>query len=151
MTRVEAAVALCMLAAGCGAADFAPTSSRVSPAVIRHFRGLPPGVDLTASQLSAHLRNARRVTPLVMHAGSRSIYLTTWASGGCPEVPTTVRAQGPRHVIIRTVIHDFESGDNACSADLAPTTSLLRLPWRIATDKPFTVRVDGVRVPLTKN
>ena len=50
--------------------------------------------------------------------------------------------KGDQEVVIRTVDHDFFGGDNACTTDLAATTSVVRLPDTIDRSKSLTVDVD---------
>lgn len=107
----------------------------MSSAVIDHFKGvpkggLPPACDGPSTQTC------------VGWADDHSIYVVTWGSGSCPLIPTTVDAEGNQEVVIRTVDHDFFKGDNACTADLAPTTSVVRLPVTIDSSKSLIVHVD---------
>lgn len=112
-----------------------------SSAVVRHFTGLPRGVHATKCGPMP-----RAQVPCVMWAGAHSIYVVTWGSGSCPNIPRSVTARSPRLVVIRT----FElGGDGACTADLAPTTSVVRLPSSVDDSVPVVVRVDGITRRLT--
>jgi hypothetical protein len=62
-----------------------------------------------------------------------------------------VFAWGTHRVVIRTVLHDFFAGDNACTGDLAPTTSVIRLPAVVDGSAPIEVTVDGHTVRLTRD
>lgn len=120
----------------------------VSPAltfglpVIGHFRG------------SRRMSAFRRVGTLPEHeavgglAGPRSIYVMTWGSGSCPKIPSSVEASGTDGVVIKTAEHDSYRGDTACTADLAVTTSVVRLPSSIDTTQALTAQIDGTNFRL---
>lgn len=112
----------------------------VSSAVVRHYRGLPPGVHTTTCGPVS-----RAQTPCVRWAGADAIYVVTWGSGSCPRIPRSVSADRPGLVVIRT----FElGGDGACTADLGPTTSVVRLPSLVDSSLAVAVRVDGTTTRL---
>jgi hypothetical protein len=72
----------------------------------------------------------------------------TWGSGSCPKIPSSVEASGTDGVVIKTVEHDFYRGDTACTADLAVTTSVVRLPSSIDTTHALTAQIDGTNSRL---
>ncbi|HEU5155694.1 MAG TPA: hypothetical protein VFU43_01775 [Streptosporangiaceae bacterium] len=112
-----------VLAVGCSPGTTSPKSIAVT-----HYRGLPPGV--APAQLSTGV-NA------VWRAGRLEI--TTWGSGSCPGVPTGLRARGA-HALEVTISDDYSG---ACTADLAPTTSVIEVPDGIASAGPLAVTVRG--------
>jgi hypothetical protein len=136
---VCAAAAIAVLVgtlAGCFSSG--ATGSHVSPAVIGHFRGFPTGVTVPAG------RNPGQSTkPWAAWASPRSIYVMTRRSGSCPNIPSSVEASGTDRVVIKTVEHDFYKGDTACTADLAVTTSVVRLPLSIDTTSRWQRRLTG--------
>jgi hypothetical protein len=125
--------------AACGSGG--PTHSHVSAAVIDHFKGVPKGgLPPTCGAPSTQT--------CVAWADDHSIYVITWGSGSCPMIPTSVDAKGDQEVVIRTVDHDFFKGDNACTTDLAATTSVVRVPETIDRSKILTVDVDEASTRL---
>ena len=72
----------------------------------------------------------------------------TWGSSSCPDVPGDVLAWGTHQVVVRTVGHDFFAGDTECTGDLAPTTSVVRLPDPVDGAGALEVTVDGRRLRL---
>lgn len=120
-----------VILAACSSAG--PTHSHISSAVTAHFKGVPNGIAVRRGN----------ATPWAERADGRAIYVMTWGSGSCPSIPRSVRARGPHRVVIDIVEHDFVSSDNSCSADLAVTTSRVRLPSSVASSQALTVRVDG--------
>lgn len=116
------------------------THSQVSPAVVNHFKGLPAGCAGASSQ-----------TPRACSAwrDAHSIYVITWGSDSCPTIPTSVDATSARKVVIRTVEHDFIEGDNSCTDDLTPSTSVVRLPSTIDGTKSLLVKVGDTSTRLS--
>jgi hypothetical protein len=49
---------------------------------------------------------------------------------------------------IETSEHDFHTQDNACTNDLVVTTSIVRLPSGVDTDRAVLVQIDGVSTRL---
>lgn len=58
-----------------------------------------------------------------------------------------MRADGQHRLIVKTKEHLFK-GDNACTADLAATTSTVKLPAGIDVTTPLRVEVDGTVITL---
>lgn len=79
-------------------------------------------------------------------AAARQLYLVTWGSSSCPKLPTKVAADGAHHLVIRTKAY-LAKGDNACTADLGPTTSTVTLPPE--SDDAAELRVDVDDTALT--
>lgn len=126
-----------------GCTSSGATGSHVSPAVIGHFRGFPTGVTVPANR-----HPGQSTKPWAAWAGPKSIYVMTWGSGSCPNIPSSVEATGPDRVLIKTVGHDFHKGDTACTADLAVTTSVVRLPSSIDTTRVLAAQIDGTSTRL---
>lgn len=138
-----AAAALVVPSALAACSGFGPTHSHVSPAVTGHFKGLPTG-----ATASPHDRHARLEEPWAMWAMPGSIYVMTWGSGSCPNIPSTVDAVDANHVVIKTTEHDFYKTDNACTGDMAVTTSVVRLPSGLDTTRALVVQIDGSSTKL---
>ncbi len=130
-----------LASAACSQGD--PTQSPVSPAVVSHFKGYPKGGHLSACEPRFQIRKA-----CAAWAPNGSIYVMTWGSGSCPNIPTSVSARGAREIVVRTVEHDFIEGDQACTADLAVTTAVVQIPTAIGDAQALFVRIDGTRTRL---
>jgi hypothetical protein len=124
--------------------SFGPNNSHVSAAVVDHFGGLPWGQHAPPESRAADVESAA-----VIRRDAHSIYVVTWGSGSCPDIPTSVRTIGPDRLSIRTVQHSFWSRANACTLDLAPTTSVVRLPASLVEARSLVVVVDGKVTRLT--
>jgi hypothetical protein len=116
--------------------------AHLSSAVVRHVRGLPPGV--SAQHWPPASASAYR--PSAAWAGPTSIYLMTWGSSSCPHLPTSVRADRPGQLLISTA-GDLYSG-GMCTADLSVTTSIVRLPAGIDSSRRLAVQINKTRVTL---
>jgi hypothetical protein len=105
-------------------------------AVVSMSRGMPSGIS-SASAPAATAAWRDRQTLLVI----------TWWSSSCPKLPTKVTAQGSDRIKIKTR-EWLPPGDNGCSGDLGPTTSVVRVPKSVDVNSPVTVTVDGAAVRL---
>lgn len=127
----------------CAVAACSGSGSSISKAVVTYTRGTPPGVSLGVSVSGA----GDDSEPFVTWAGPGRIFVVTYGSGSCPRLPTSVRSDGPHRVIVKTKAHLFD-GDNACTADLGPTTITVNIPDDIVENAAFTVKVDGSTTTL---
>lgn len=109
--------------------------SRVATAIVTHVRGLP-------SDLSPPPSHSAK--PFARWARSHQDYVTTWGSGSCPMLPTSVRADGAHKVRIKTAQH----GGPDCTADLGPTTSGVELPDETDDSAALVVTIDGTSTQL---
>lgn len=75
--------------------------------------------------------------------------VVAYGSSGCPTEPVAADARSARHVVV-TMRPRRPSGDSVCTADLAATLSVIRLPAVISAP-PLTVefRGEGHGVPRT--
>jgi hypothetical protein len=73
------------------------------------------------------------------------IFVVTFGSGSCPNLPTSVTASGS-HLIVITTHEHMSKGDDACTDDLGPTTSTVDVPKAISA--PFSVEIDGYKTVL---
>jgi hypothetical protein len=133
--RAAAAGFAVAVVAGCSG----PSSGTTGPKsiAVTHYRGLPPG---TAP--------SRPVPSIGVNATWRDgrLDITTWGSGSCPGVPTRARARG-EHAVEVTISADY---NGVCTADMAPTTSVIELPDGLAATGPLSVMVRGKgRGPVT--
>jgi len=134
-------VALACVLGGCSTG--APTDSHVSTAVLTHFRGVPRGVEVPQQAAAA-----KSPKPFAAWAAPGRVYVITWSSSSCPDIPAFVIPLRHDYVEIKTVAHDFHPGDNGCSADLGPTTSVVALPNDIDEHHPVTIWIDGMATNL---
>ena len=135
---VGAIVTLALVAASiCGCVGSGPPVSR---AVVTHTLGGPPS--LTARIVA----DVAATKPFAAWAGPHQIYVVAWGSGSCPHLPTLVYADRHNDVTVDTAEQSF--GADACTADLAPTTSTVSLPAGLDLSRPLRVRIDGTTTTL---
>lgn len=99
--------------------------------LVTYSKGLPPAITSRPAQPTA---------PIVGWASAGRIYIVTMGSSTCPNLPVTVRPDGPHRLIIKTKLH---APARACTADLGPTTSTVALPASIDPSTPLRVEIDG--------
>ena len=140
--RRRATPAMALLVCACSG----PAHSRTSPAVTTHFRGLPEAV-----RVPARAQAQRRTW--VAWAAAGAVYVITWGSSSCPNIPNSVKTAGLHQIVIKTAEHDFHRRDNACTSDLAATTSIVHLPATMDTTRPWAVQIDGAhrRLPAQRD
>jgi hypothetical protein len=132
---IVAAVLVAISVAAC-----AGSGPGVSSAVVTYTHGGPPAV------IARVVSNATATAPFAVWAGPREIYVVAWGSGSCPHLPTTVYADRHNDVIVKTEEQSF--GANACTADLGPTTSTVKLPTGVDLTKRLRVEIDGIATTL---
>lgn len=115
------------------------TQPQISPAVARHFKGLPKGITIPGDRRA-------QAEPWAAWAGKRTIYVMTWGSGSCPKLPSSVKAIDAGRIDIHT--EAISHKDAVCTADLAVTTSVVRLPATAATTRGLTIRIDRTTTHL---
>jgi len=74
----------------------------------------------------------------------RSLILTTWGSGSCPLMPTAVTLQNAHRITI-----SLSSVDGPCTADLAPTNSVIVAPAGLDASKPAIAKIQSNEVALS--
>ena len=80
---------------------------------------------------------------VVIHAGQRTLSLTTEGSSSCPTLPTGISAPVPTRLDI-TVSRG--SVDRICTANIAPTTGVVALPAGVDASAVTAVTVTDVTV-----
>lgn len=78
---------------------------------------------------------------------SRHLRVVTTGSSSCPVVPTTVRWDA-RDDVLRIGLSEPGDHPGACTADISPTTFVVRLPDEAPDAPGITVEVDGREVPV---
>jgi hypothetical protein len=121
----------------------APTETHVSSAVVRHFGGWPHDVTLLGAPGPRNDPN-----PRAAWAGPGRVYVLTYGSSSCPSIPTSVNAHDAHQLVIKTVEHDLYEQDDACTADLGPTTSVVEIPEEIDEHHAVLVEIDDVFIRL---
>jgi hypothetical protein len=116
-------VAMLVFVVGACGAEASP------PWLVRHYLGLPPGVALPA--------RARDTAEWV--AGAQMAVLT-WGSSGCPSL---LKVSGSSALTV-TVTMEVPSNGANCPADLAATTSVIRVPIALDVSPHVSITiVDG--------
>lgn len=85
----------------------------------------------------------------VARLDERTMLLTTWGSGSCPLVPTTLDVVSDAEIAV--AVHDrFADPDvpRSCTADLTPSSAVVELPAELDHSGPIVVRVNAVVLEL---
>ncbi len=82
--------------------------------------------------------------PLLRWGTADQLILTTWGSGSCPLLPTTVTLQNAHRITIR-----LASDDGPCTADLAPTNSVIVAPHGLDASQPAIAKIQSNEVALS--
>ena len=138
-SAVRAVLVAVLLATVTGCTSSAPDARLRSRLLISYTRGLPPGVVLAPSP--------SQVPAVSWAEPGRRVYVTTFGSGSCPELPQRISAQG-RHRVSITTATRLPANDEVCTLDLAPTTSTVTVPPGIDVSISVDVEVDGKTVRL---
>lgn len=144
---VFAALTLAGCAANMNRPAQAPTHSAesgVSPAVVRHFRGLPSGYAMPTCEVGG----ARRDPPCAAWAHPHLLYVTTWGSSSCPNLPTSVVVERPNLVSIAINGQSLYPPGTVCTADIALTTAVVRLPALVNSSTVVNVEINGTAFPI---
>ncbi|MFS0703942.1 hypothetical protein AB6N23_05400 [Cellulomonas sp. 179-A 9B4 NHS] len=112
-----------------------PVESPVPNVAETFFPGAPP--DVGSEEIA--------VTP---GDDPRQLLLVTWGSSTCPTLPDDVTWDAAAEVLRVTLTDATAYGDAACTADMAPTTSVVRLPDEAPDAAEVTVEVAGARLPV---
>lgn len=134
-----ACVLVAVTVAGCSSSATNVGTSR-SP-VARYSEGLAPGHAPPQSTLPG------LPPPEAAWDGPCVIYITTWGSGGYPELPSSVQVTGPDELTVRTHVDDLSHSD-ACASNLVADTSTIRVPTGIDPTRSVTIKIDGTTVNL---
>lgn len=98
------------------------------------LKGLPEASDVAGGVVEADFSS-----PLVLLSTDReSLVVVTFGSSSCRAVPTSIaESEG-------TLVLDFgATGGPFCTSDMAATTAWVTIPDGFATDRAFTVDLDG--------
>lgn len=109
--------------------------------------GMPEVVLATSRAVPPSAVSASATGPAAAWAADGALELVTWGSGFCPNLPTSVEADGTTRVSVKTE-EWHPPGTYGCTADLTPTTSTVRVPDGIDVTSPVTVTIDGQSVIL---
>lgn len=130
---VVLASAVVLVLAGCSHDD--PPAATVS-----HHLGMAPGLTTNGQLGSTTAAAAGWGDP-------GQLLIMTEGSSGCPALPDVVTAPDTHTVVVTTRVWVPPPND-ACSADLAPTTATVAIPSTIDDAAPVTVRIDSTEVHL---
>jgi hypothetical protein len=131
------AVAGMLTVAGCGSTD-------VPTIAVTYSRSTTVPAAETTVLLD---KNGAEVPQLRWGSGDQLI-LTTWGSGSCPELPTSMTLQNAHRLTIGLYSRPG-SGNNGCTADLTPTDSVITAPAGLDDGTPAVAQVEGNEVPLS--
>lgn len=105
--------------------------------LVSHHLGEPKGV-LTVGVPGSGARDA------VLRSGASRLEIVTWGSSGCPRLPVRMLTSAANTVSV-TMSDGAAPAGTTCTADLAPTTSVIQLPGTLDVAQPVGVAVvDGV-------
>ena len=108
----------------------------------------PEVVQATSREVPVSAVSVSTTGPAAAWAADGALQVVTWGSGSCPNLPTSVKADGANHVRVAT--EEWRPpGSNGCSADLSPTTSTVAVPEGIDVSSAVTVTIDDKDVTLT--
>ena len=109
-------------------------SASPHPIVLRTYHGIPSGA------VTQHPGFAGVIKPIAAFTSATTLSLTTWGSGSCPTVPTSLTVVDRTHLYVRTA--SSARAGSACTADLGPTTSEIAIsPDKIDTAGEVHVQV----------
>lgn len=139
--RVLGSIAI--LTAGCSSQALNPSTSALpTPSAVLSFgRGLPSTISTASSGSPVSSGDRAAWGP------PGQLLIVTYGSGSCPRLPNVVTGTGPHMVTVTTVTY-LSSTRPSCTADLSPTTSVVREPANLDETRPVTISVDGTRVGL---
>lgn len=129
------AAALALVVVACGQAAPAPP-----PWLVSHQLGLAQGASPVGGGPDALRDTAVRAT-------QDRIAVVSWGSSGCPRLPMRLVA-GPGNTISITMSNGAPPPFSSCTADMAPTTSIVQLPAGVDDAQQLRVTiVDGTNGP----
>ena len=121
---VLAGVLLVLAVAGCGA----PT---LPPWLVRYYPGIPAGVTTVKANATA------------VWMTSSEMAVVDWGSSGRPNLPTKLAVPASDHLTVTTTLYNPTS--SSCTADAAPTTSIIKVPAALSHTEDVTVPIlDGI-------
>jgi hypothetical protein len=129
--RFQALIAgavLMLFVAGCGAANLPSW-------LLRHYLGAPSAVSTLKAQDGA------------VWMPSGEIAVVTWGSSGCPDLPT--RLAVPTRNRLDVTAEPYDPSHASCPADLAPTTSIIKVPAALSLTEDVTVTIIDVTYGAT--
>ncbi len=124
MSSLVAITVAMLLVGACGDLGVRPAF------LVRSYRGIPPGVP--------GLGDGGRVRDDAVWATAGRMAVMTWGSGSCPGLPWSLAV--PQRNLLRITIVAPDSGP--CTADLAPTTSIITTPAALDVSQSVTVTIN---------
>lgn len=124
----SALVVTCALAA-CGTTTTAPSW------FVRSYLGAPSANAFTSS-------GALEGAPAAIWAKADQMSVVAWGSSGCPKLPIALKTTG--NALTLTLSSGTDPNGGSCTTDLAPTTTVIRVPNSIDQSLPVSVTfIDG--------
>jgi hypothetical protein len=103
--------------------------------LVRHYLGAPSGVSTLKAQDGA------------VWMTSGEIAVVTWGSSGCPDLPTRLAVPAGNRLNVTAELYD--PSHVSCSADLTPTTSVIKVPAALSLTEDVTVTIVDVSYGAT--
>lgn len=145
-TTTAGAVALVLALAGCaGSAEpgaEASTAAASASAAPTDAGVLPPNIAETTSPGAPDGVETEDVA-VVAGEDPRTLQVVTVSSSSCPILPTDVQWDADAEVLAITLTGPDAYADAMCTADLAPTTSVVALPDDAPDAAGLTVEISG--------
>ena len=102
---------------------------------VRTYLGEPSGLVLSTADLHG-------LSPIAVWGAPDQIAVVTWWSSGCPKLPIDLNAAG--NALTLTLSSGTSPYGSSCTADAAPTTTVIRLPHSVDQAQPVTLAfIDG--------
>jgi hypothetical protein len=98
--------------------------------LVRYYLGAPSGVSTLKAQDGA------------VWWSTDEIAMVTWGSSGCPDLPTRLAVPAGNRLTVTAQLYDPSHA--SCSADLAPTTSIIKVPAALTRTEDVTVTIVDV-------
>jgi hypothetical protein len=125
---VLAGTALMLFVAGCGAPSLPSW-------LVRHYPWAAAGVSTLKPQ-----DGAVWITP-------EEMAVVTWGSSGCPDLPTRMTVPASNRLTVTA--EPYDPSNSSCPADLAPTTSVIKVPAALSLTDDVTVTIVDVSYGAT--
>jgi hypothetical protein len=128
---------LLLMGAGCSSQHGGVGDSSPSSELVRHYPGAPPGAKMVPSA------SGLGILDTAVWAAAGQLAIVAWGSSGCPRLAARLAVVGTNTLLV-TMSSAAPPSRVTCTADLAPTTSVLRVPKAIDGAQPVIVQiVDG--------
>lgn len=99
--------------------------------LVRYYPGIPAGVTTVKAKATA------------VWVTSSEMAVVDWGSSGCPNLPSKLAVPASDQLAVTTTLYNPSSA--TCTADAAPTTSIIKVPAALSLTENVTVTIlDGI-------